>query len=44
MYNLVLVHGHIDGPHDIIDLLDLRGVVGHRHIPFFDIVELLTKL
>ena len=44
MYWPVLVHRHVDGPHGITNFLDFGGVVGHRHIPLSNIVELLAKL
>ena len=44
MYWPVLVHRHVDGPHGITNFLDFGGVVGHRHIPLSNIVELLPEL
>ena len=44
LYHFVLVHRHIDGPQCVTDFFDFDGVVGHRHIPLSDIIELLTEL
>ena len=44
MDHLVFVHHHVDGPQCVAVLLYFGGIVGNRHIPLSDVVQLLSEL
>ena len=43
LHHIILLDGHIDGGEGVVDLLDLGGVVGHRHVLLSDIAQLLLS-
>ena len=43
MYHFVLLDIYVEGGEAIVDLIDLGGVVNHRHLSLLDIAQLLSE-
>ena len=44
MHNFIIIDDDVDRSEDVARLLDLQGVVGDRHVPLLNIVQLLLEL